>query len=372
MTPIRVQPQFAKLGLRVPAWAVFVVGTVIAVALPWSMNQGDRSTYITIGLAVMVTVGLTMMVGFAGQISLGQGAFYLVGAYTAGLLVIHGVPTVLALVLAPVATALVAAIVGVPLLRLQGNYLAFATLALHLMALSIVVAQSGLTGGEIGLQVPGQLNIGISVDGAMLAALVWLLAMCSLFLTRNLITSRVGRGLQAIASGETGAALAGVSVGSYKLRVFMIAAGWAGLAGGLYTFQTQYLSSDSFPILLSVEFLVMAAVGGLGSVSGALVGAVAIVLLQQNVSDLGTNSSLPTTAPQIISLGVYGIILVLVMLYLPRGLLPSAVSVGRRVLGRQPRRGRRTSGRGAEVASEGGHAEQVLATSESSSEADTY
>lgn len=321
-----------KAGRSLPAWIPLGLLGLVAVLIPWTLSSSNQGTYVSIGLAVMVTVGLTMLVGFAGQISLGQAAFFLFGAYSTGLLVTHGVPTILAFLLAPVVTALLAAVVGIPLLRLQGNYLAFATLALHLIALAVVLAQSDLTGGEVGLQVPHPLDVGVPIEGPWFAALVWLLAVLSIVLGRNLVSSRVGRAFRAIAAGEESAASTGVPVASYKLGLFVVAAALAGIAGGLYTFQNQYLSPDAFPIMLSVEFLVMAAVGGLGSISGALVGAIVITLLQNYLADLGTASGLPTHAPQVISLGVYGLILVVVMLYLPRGILPSAVSAAQSFL----------------------------------------
>lgn len=323
-------------GLRIgrrASWSALGTIAIVAVALPWAMGSSAQSTYVTMGLAVIVTVGLTLLMGFGGQISLGQAAFYMVGAYISGILAAHGVPTVLALVAAPVGTAALAAIVGVPLLRLRGNYLAFATLALQLIFLAIITNQSGLTGGEIGLQGFPALTIGGTLTGAVFAAVVWALAMLSLLLGWNLVTSRAGRGLQAIAAGEVSAAAVGVPVAAYKLRLFVIAGAMAGLAGGLYAFSQLYLSTDAFPIVLSVEFLVMAAVGGLGSIPGALVGAVAITLLQNELNSLGTVSGLPADAPQIFSLGVYGVLLAGVMLFFPRGLLPGVISGLRRLIG---------------------------------------
>lgn len=318
--------------------AGFLAAAGFAVGIPWLLSPSNQSVYVSMGLAVMVTVGLTLLMGFAGQISLGQAAFFLVGAYVAGILAARGVPTVLALIIAPLATGLLAAAVGVPLLRLRGNYLAFATLALQLILLAVVVNERDLTGGEIGLQGIPPLTIGGELTGTVFAAVVWGLAMISLLLARNLVASRAGRGLQAIAAGEISAAAVGVPVASYKLRLFVLSAALAGLAGGLYAFEQQFLSPDAFPIILSVEFLVMAAVGGLGSVPGALVGAVVITLLQNRLDALGTVSGLPDTAPQIASLGVYGLLLVTVLLFFPRGLLPSLISGVRALLGRDGRR----------------------------------
>ncbi|MGH2927538.1 MAG: branched-chain amino acid ABC transporter permease, partial [Solirubrobacteraceae bacterium] len=170
-------------GARLPRWVTwlsFLVVGVVAVVLPWSMGASAQSTYVTMGLGVMVTVGLTLRMGFGGQISLGQAAFYMVGAYISGILAAHGVPTVLALIAAPVGTAVLAAVIGVPLLRLRGNYLAFATLALQLIFLAVITSETGLTGGEIGLQGFPPLRIGGTLTGTVFAAVVWALAMLSL------------------------------------------------------------------------------------------------------------------------------------------------------------------------------------------------
>lgn len=323
-------------GVR-PRWAPwlgFLAVAAVAVALPWSLGSSGQAVYVTMALGVMVTVGLTLLMGFGGQISLGQAAFYMVGAYVSGILAAHGVPTVLALVAAPVGTAALATVVGVPLLRLRGNYLAFATLALQLIFLAVITNESSLTGGEIGLQGFPPLKIGWTLTGTQFAAVVWALAMLSLLLAHNLVSSRAGRGLQAIAAGEASAAAVGVPVASYKLRLFVISAAMAGLAGGLYAFSQRYLSTDAFPIILSVEFLVMAAVGGLGSVPGALVGAVAITLLQNELNSLGTAPGLPVNAPQIFSLGIYGGLLIAIMLFFPRGLLPSVIALAHRLVRR--------------------------------------
>ncbi|MGH2857839.1 MAG: branched-chain amino acid ABC transporter permease [Solirubrobacteraceae bacterium] len=330
-------------GARLPRWVTwlsFLVVGVVAVVLPWSMGASAQSTYVTMGLGVMVTVGLTLLMGFGGQISLGQAAFYMVGAYISGILAAHSVPTVLALIAAPVGTAALAAVIGVPLLRLRGNYLAFATLALQLIFLAVITNESGLTGGEIGLQGFPPLTIGGQLTGTVFAAVVWVLAMLSLLLGANLVASRPGRGLQAIAAGEVSAAAVGVPVATYKLRLFVISGAMAGLAGGLYAFSQQYLSTDAFPIILSVEFLVMAAVGGLGSIPGALVGAIVITLLQNELNSLGTAPGLPANAPQIFSLGIYGVLLIAVMLFFPRGLLPSAIAGARRLVSGAPPRSR--------------------------------
>jgi len=262
--------------------------------------------------------------GYAGQVSLGQASFYAIGAYTAGLLALHGTPTLLGLLAAPVAAALAAVLVGVPILRLRGHQLAFATLALQLILLS-VLGDADWAGGAIGLQGLPYLSVGgFSLDEdidylILVAAGVLLVSLVA----RNLVRSRVGRGLRALATGEMAAGASGVPVGAYRLLVFAVSAAFAGLAGGIYAFYLGYLAPGSFPVLLSVEFVVMAVVGGLGTIAGPVVGAAVIVLLVQVLNTLGTQPGMPGYAPTVLSYAVYALLLVATVLYLPRGIVPA-------------------------------------------------
>jgi branched-chain amino acid transport system permease protein len=332
-------PSIAKVG------ATLVAGA-FAIWLGYQLSPGDRSLYTLMGLYAIVAIGLSLLMGFAGQISLGQGAFYALGAYTAGLLTVGldpderflpeaGIDPALAVLAAPVLTGLVAAVIGVPLLRLRGHYLAFATLALHLILLAVIFAQSRFTGGQDpGLAVVEPLEIfgwqitGVTGSSPRHTAIVWGLVLLTLLLALNLVASRPGRALRAIATSERIAEAAGVNVSAYKLRLFVLSAGLAGLAGGLYCFMLQFLSPDAFGVFLSIQFVVMVAVGGLGSVYGAVVGAVAITWLEHELRELGTKQSLlgvelPDQAPQVFSVGVFAVILIVVILFFPRGLLPA-------------------------------------------------
>jgi branched-chain amino acid transport system permease protein len=242
-----------------------------------------------------------------------------------------------AVAVAPVVTAVVAAIIGVPLLRLRGHYLAFATLAFHLIMGSLLYAQDRFTGGQYGVTVTKPLEIGgHAISGATHAAVVWGLVAVALLLSANLVRSRAGRALQAIATSEPAAATAGINVAMFKLRLFVLAAALAGLAGGLFTFYAQFLGPEDFVIVLSLQFVVMVAVGGLGNVYGAVVGTVSILYLEHRLRELGTRETLlgwdvPPQAPTILSLGVFGLILILVMLFFPHGLLPALLDALRSV-----------------------------------------
>jgi branched-chain amino acid transport system permease protein len=313
--------------------ALLAVG-VLLVVLPWELSLPDQSLYTQMGQYAIVAIGLSLLMGFAGQVSFGQGAFYMLGAYVAGVIAMrYHWPTLATLALAPFATAAVAWLIGMPLLRLRGHYLAFATLAVHLIFLSLVFTWVGVTGGEIGLIGVPKLKVGGgSPAGATYAAIVWGLVVVTALVSLALVASRAGRALRGIAASERDAAAAGIDVGAYKLRLFVLSAGYAGLAGGLYTYQLHYLSPDAFPIVLSVQFVVMIAIGGMGSVYGAVFGAIGITLLQHELSILGTRPGMPLQAPKVLAIGTFGLILTVVVLFFQRGLLPALVDLTRRIL----------------------------------------
>lgn len=304
---------------------------VLSLLAPLVLGPALLTLYVLLGLAAVVTTGVSLLMGYAGQVSLGQAAFYAVGAYTAAVMALHGLPPLLALVCAPVVAGVLALAVGVPLLRLRGHYLAFATLAFQLILLAVVGQQSFL-GGDIGLQGIPTLGIGpVRVASPVsFAWLTWAAVAATLLLTRNVISSRPGRGLRALATSETAAASAGVPVGRYRLVVFALSAALAGLAGGIYAFFLGYISPGSFPILLSFEYVVMAVVGGLGTVWGALVGSAVITVLVDVLNALGTRPGMPASAASVFSYGVYALLLIVVLLFLPAGLLPSAAGWLRR------------------------------------------
>lgn len=321
----------ARLAGAVAAVTVAVVTAV----LPLFLGTPQLTVYTELLLSAVVTTGVSLLLGYAGQISLGQGAFYAVGAYTAALMAIHGLPSLLGLACAPLVAGLLGMGVGVPLLRLRGHYLAFATLAFQLILLAVIGQESSL-GGDIGLSGIPRLGIGsqqiTGFRGYAWAA--WLALLLVMALTRNIVRSRPGRGLRALATSEMAAASSGVPVGRYKLAVFSLSAAFAGLAGGIFAFFIAYIAPGSFGVLVSFQFVVMAVVGGLGTVWGPLVGASAITLLVQWLNDLGSQPGMPAYAPGVFSYAVYALLLVLVMLFLPRGLVPAGADA-LRLLARQ-------------------------------------
>jgi branched-chain amino acid transport system permease protein len=318
--------------------ALTAVVVVLVAALPPVLTSVQLAVFTLLGLAATVTVGLSLLMGYAGQVSLGQASFYAIGAYTAGLLSVHGTPSLLGLLAAPLVAAASAAVIGISLLRLRGHYLAFATLAMQLILLS-VLARGDWAGGAIGLQGIPRLSFGglDLADDLAYAYLSWAVLGLAVLVSANVIRSRTGRGLRALASSETAAAASGVPVGRYRLAVFALSAAMAGLAGGVYAFYLGYLSPGSFPILLSIEYVVMASVGGLGTIAGPVVGASVIVVLVQVLTTIGTQPGMPSYAPNVLSYAVYALVLVVVVLFLPRGIVPAARNI--RYRAPFPRRG---------------------------------
>jgi len=319
--------------------AVLVVAAVTAV-LPLVLSTSHLLVYTELLLAAVVTTGVSLLMGYAGQVSLGQAAFYAVGAYTAATMSLHGVPRLAGLACAPLVAGLLGLLVGVPLLRLRGHYLAFATLAFQLILLSVIGQQDSL-GGDIGLRNLPRLGIGShEITGFQgYAWVAWTALVVVMLVTRNVVRSRPGRGLRALATSETAAASSGVPVGRYKLVVFSLSASFAGLAGGIFAFFLTYIAPGSFGVLLSFQFVVMAVVGGLGTLWGPLVGATVITVLLQWLNGLGTQPGMPAYAPQVFSYAAYAALLVVVMLFLPRGLVAAGsdlYALVQRRLGRAP------------------------------------
>ncbi|CNG45810.1 High-affinity branched-chain amino acid ABC transporter (LivM) [Mycobacterium tuberculosis] len=327
---VRKPPPAAAPAVRrrpAPGTAAAAAVAVLALLVPVLLPETQVSVYVLLLLSATVVVGLSMLMGFAGQVSLGQAAFTMIGGYTAALTATHGLPTWLGLLLAPAVAAGCAALVGVPLLRLRGHQLAFATLAIQLILLSLVGRQDW-TGGDIGLQGVPRLRVaGYEFAGEISYAYLALGALgLVVLITRHIVTSRPGRGLRALATSEVAAASSGVPVAVYKQTVFSLSAGFAGLAGGIYAFYIGYVAPGSFPVLLSFEYVVMVVVGGAGTIWGALAGATAITLLLQLLNDIGTREGMPASAPTVLSYAVYGLLLIVVVLFLPRGLVPSAAA----------------------------------------------
>jgi branched-chain amino acid transport system permease protein len=318
-----------------PSILLIIAATVAACIAPQVL--ADQTFFVHTVLAAVIVTGLSMLMGYAGQASLGQGAFVAVGALTVGLGTTRwGLAPLVVLLLAPLAAALFAALVGLPLLRLQGHYLAFGTLALLLMV-QTAMSSLGVLGGAYGISGIPAFGVGgwTVTDQRTYAYLALACLAAVLVVSARVVDSRFGRGMRALSGSETAASSAGVPVGASKVGVFALSAGFAGLAGAVTAFFTPYVSADSFPPLESFTYVIMAVVGGLGTIWGGVIGAVVVSVLLQVLNNLSSQPGLPPTAAPIIQYAAYGTVLIVALLFLPRGIVPSVGSL----LGRRRRGG---------------------------------
>jgi len=321
--------------LRQPKTFLVALACLAAGLAPLVMQ--DLTFLMHMVLAAIVVTGLSLLMGYAGQASLGQGAFVAAGALTVAIGTTRlDLPPLVVLLAAPVVAGLFAAVVGLPLLRLQGHYLAFGTLALLLMVQAAMSTFDAL-GGPFGISGIPQFGVGARIFVGQTPYVYLALACLAvvLVLTHRVVHSRFGRGVRAFAGSETAAESAGVPVMRSKVVIFALSATFAGLAGALSAFFTPYVSPDSFPALESFTYVIMAVVGGLGTVWGGVVGAVLVSTLLQVLNTVSSQPGLPPTAGPIMQYATYGALLVLALLLMPRGVVPSVESGLGRVAARR-------------------------------------
>jgi len=293
--------------------ALLIIAAGIAV-FPWVFggNQYFVSLLVFLGLNAITTMGLSLLMGYAGQISLGHAAFFGMGAYASAILTTRfGWPSLLALAAGLVATGAIAWLLARPILRLRGHYLAMATLGFGIIVHVIMVQATRWTGGPDGLAGIPPLNLfGWSVEGDLQWYGVIVAAMLlALWLALNLVDSQVGRALRAVHGSEFAAQMMGVDTGRAKTQVFVVSALFAAFAGSLFAHQQAFVSPDSFNLTISVELVTMVVLGGMASTFGAACGAIALTLLHQGLVVFEDYEML-----------IHGALLMAVMIFLPQGL----------------------------------------------------
>lgn len=312
------------MGGNVRRYLPFLLAVVAAAALPAVVRSGYAlHLAAAIGINTIVVLGLNLLMGYAGQVSLGQAAFVGVGAYTSAILGSHlGLSPWIGLAAGAALGALMAGAVGVPLLKLRGHYLAMGTLGLGMIAHIAMVQWEGLTGGTIGIGGIPALSVGgFSFHGDLrMYYLVAAFVLLALLMASNIINSRVGRALRAVHGSEVAAEVSGVDTARYKLQVFILSGGLAGLAGSLYAHHTGYVNCDSFGFAYSIQLVVMVVLGGMASIWGAVLGAGAVTLIAENLR-----------AFQEFSTVIFGAVLVLVMVFLPAGLWRGITEMAQRL-----------------------------------------
>jgi branched-chain amino acid transport system permease protein len=304
----------------------FLLLAVVLIAATYLLDAFTNYNIAGIAIFAIAAAGLTVLTGINGQLSLGHGALMAVGAYTTSLLLkVHpGFPFLLTLLAAIVSTGLAGGIIGVAAARLRGPYLAGATLALAVGLPQLAIHFGGTLGGNQGLTVvpptaPAALG-GDFPEERWLAWIAIVAALITLFLLANLVRGATGRTLRAVHDNETAARLAGIDVARVQVLAFVVSAACAGLAGSLFAYWVGITAPGGFGLQLSLQLLSAIVIGGLGSLTGAVLGSFVLVYLPVWTSQLATNLSLPSDITNNLPLAVYGAVLVFAMLVLPRGI----------------------------------------------------
>lgn len=320
------------MSLR-PTWPMRIRIVLVVAALlifPWFADRYWLNLVNTIGIAAIGAIGLNTLVGYTGQISIGHAGFLAVGAYTAGLLAERaGMPFWVTLPVASLFTAFIGAIFGLPSVRLKGLYLAIATLAAQEIIIWFLTRGKLLGIGE-SLSLPGASNnlFGISLSGNKDFNFYWVI-MVFLVLTvifvSNLFRTRSGRAFVAIRDQDIAAQVIGVDLFKYKLLAFATSSFFAGMAGALTAHYRGIISWERFTIDVSILYLAMIIIGGLGSVSGSIYGAAFMTLLPAMLSNLGRSLSgvLPIINDKLpfIQQGAFGLAIVLFLIFEPEGIV---------------------------------------------------
>jgi branched-chain amino acid transport system permease protein len=304
--------------------AIAVVLGAVVWAASVQLNAFRDYQIAEIAVYVVAIAGLSVLIGLSGQISLGNGAFMAIGAYAAALLTLHLNWPVWAVFPASAAiTAVAGGVVGVAAARLSGPYLAGATLLLAVALPSLALQYPGVFGGDQGLSINVTAPASLGATFPLTRWQAWVCsvaALIALVILANLARSRVGRNWRAIRDDPVAAALAGLNVARLRVLAFVVSASCAGLAGAMLAYTTTLVSPGSFTLSLSIALLTGAVLGGLGTLPGAVWGALVIVLVPTYVTDVATSHGLSGAVAANIPIAAYGVVLVIVMLLFPEGI----------------------------------------------------
>lgn len=301
------------------AWyALLALALLVA---PFVVPEYWRAQLVFIYIWGIVGFGLMLLSGFTGQMSMGHAAFLAIGAYTETLLQAAGMPFVISAPAAILLAALAGVLIGLPALRLTGIYLAIATLAFGFIVEEVLARWESLTSGNSGLMVPTLNLIGTPVGDS--ETFYYLCLVCIVLVglaVRNLLRAPTGRAFIAIRDSEISAQSMGVNLARYKTLSFALSAGITGLAGALYAHQIRFISPEQFTLFLSIEFLMMIVIGGMGSLHGAVFGAVFMIVLPELISI--AKDYLPQAVAEQTGLKatVFGLLMILFVLFEPLGL----------------------------------------------------
>jgi branched-chain amino acid transport system permease protein len=302
---------------------VFAVLAVAVYVLPAFVNDFRAQQFSYVGIYLVALIGLDVLTGYTGQISLGHGAFMAIGGYTTALLMTdHGVKDVWTIPFAIVIAGIVGFLFGFPAARLSGLYLALATFGIAVATPALIKRFEGFTGGGSGLNLFGTPELTASLTPVKILGfelnfnnwlyyLAWSIAMLGYVIGWLILRGRTGRAFRAVRDSETAAVSSGVSLARTKALAFGISAAYAGAAGALFAIATTYVNPDTFPVALSIFLLVGVVVAGLGSLTGLIVGAIFIQFMPIWAQNISKSPGAPAV--------IYGAFLILLVLALPSG-----------------------------------------------------
>jgi branched-chain amino acid transport system permease protein len=327
-------------------WFSYGALLLAVMLLPLLVGSYLQSQIVFVFIYSIVGVGLLILAGFTGQVSLGHAAFLAIGAYTTGYMQRLGVPFVIYLPLSVLLSGAVGALVGTPALRLSGIYLVIATIAFGFIAEEVAARWESVTNGNEGMRIKALDLFGFTInrDGAGFYYLCFALLVAVMLSALNILRSPTGRAFVAIRDSETAAKSLGINLAVYKVMAFSISAGITGLAGCLYAHKLSFISPEMFTLLLSLEFIIVIIIGGIGSLHGAVLGSIFVVMVDPCLTLLkddfpplvaglarrlgasaGAASSLEETLARLggaagLKGAIYGIIIVLFIIFEPYGL----------------------------------------------------
>jgi branched-chain amino acid transport system permease protein len=308
---------------RLVPLAAFLALAVVVFVLPSFVSAFRAQQLAYVAIYLVAIIGLNILTGYTGQISLGHGAFMAIGGYTTAILMVdHGVKDIWTIPIAALVTGVVGFLFGFPALRLSGLYLALATFAIAVSMPAVIKRFEGFTGGGGGMNLFGLPELTASltpvevlgqelVFNDWLYYLCWTIALVGYVIAWLFLGGRTGLALRAVRDSETAAQSSGVSLPRYKTLAFGVSAAYAGVAGSLFAIATTFVNPDTFPVALSILLLVGVVVGGLGSLVGLVAGAIFI----QFLPIWSQEASKSPGAPSVVS----GLILIALMFVLPMG-----------------------------------------------------
>jgi branched-chain amino acid transport system permease protein len=313
----------SRSARRLVPLAAFAVLAVVVIVLPSFVSAFRAQQFAYVAIYLIAIIGLNILTGYTGQISLGHGAFMAIGGYTTAILMSdHGVKDIWTIPIAALVTGVVGFLFGIPALRLSGLYLALATFAIAVSMPAVIKRFEGFTGGGGGINLFGVPELTASptpveilgqelVFNDWLYYLCWTIALLAYVIAWLFLRGRTGLALRAVRDSETAAQSSGVSLPRYKTLAFGVSAAYAGVAGSLFAIATTFVNPDTFPVSLSILLLVGVVVGGLGSLVGLIAGAIFIQFLPIWSQEVSKSPG----APAVVS----GLILIALMFVLPMG-----------------------------------------------------